>query len=83
MKHELRDLRGPCVFIHDVYVHESARRQGIGQKLLRAAIEWAHSREWRSRALEQMATMPRNVCREAGLPGDHTEMTLDEEASEH
>jgi len=39
-----RDLRGPCGFIHDVYVHESARRQGIGQDLLRAAIAWAHSR---------------------------------------
>lgn len=39
-----RDLRGPCGFIHDVYVHESARRQGIGQSLLRAAIEWAQSR---------------------------------------
>jgi ribosomal protein S18 acetylase RimI-like enzyme len=39
-----RDLRGPCGFIHDVYVHESARRQSIGQSLLRAAIAWAHSR---------------------------------------
>jgi len=39
-----RDLRGPCGFIHDVYVHESARRQGAGQSLLRAAIAWAHSR---------------------------------------
>jgi ribosomal protein S18 acetylase RimI-like enzyme len=39
-----RDLRGPCGFIHDVYVHESARRQGIGQSLLRAAIDWAHSK---------------------------------------
>ena len=38
-----RDLRGPCGFIHDLYVHESARRQGIGQSLLRAAIAWAHS----------------------------------------
>src|SRR6266849_4228178 len=32
-----RDLRGPCGFIHDVYVQESARRQGAGQSLLRAA----------------------------------------------
>ena len=38
-----RDLRGPCGFIHDVYVHESARRQGIGQDLLRAAIAWVHA----------------------------------------
>ena len=39
-----RDLRGPCGFIHDLYVHESARRQGTGQRLLRAAIDWVHSR---------------------------------------
>jgi GNAT superfamily N-acetyltransferase len=38
-------LRGPCAFIHDLYVHERARRQGTGGALLRAAIEWAHSRE--------------------------------------
>ena len=39
-----RDLRGPCGFIHDVYVHESVRRQGTGQELLRAAIAWVHSK---------------------------------------
>jgi ribosomal protein S18 acetylase RimI-like enzyme len=39
-----RDLRGSCGFIHDVYVHESARRQGTGRALVRAAIGWAQSR---------------------------------------
>ena len=39
-----RDLRGPCGFVHDVYVDEQARRQGAGRELLRAAIEWIHSR---------------------------------------
>src|SRR3954469_8793570 len=39
-----RDLRGPCGFIHDVYVDASARREGAGEALLRAAIEWVHSR---------------------------------------
>src|SRR5580765_45515 len=38
-----RDLRGPCGFIHDVYVAESARRQGAGRALLRGAIEWIHA----------------------------------------
>jgi ribosomal protein S18 acetylase RimI-like enzyme len=38
-----RDLRGPCGFIHDVYVLESARREGTGQALLRAAIAWIHA----------------------------------------
>ena len=38
------DLRGPCGFVHDVYVDERARRQGAGRELLRAAIAWAHSK---------------------------------------
>ena len=38
-----RDLRGPCGFIHDVYVDEKFRRQGIARQLLTAAIEWIRS----------------------------------------
>jgi ribosomal protein S18 acetylase RimI-like enzyme len=32
------DLRGPCGFVHDVYVDESARRRGAGRELMRAAL---------------------------------------------
>ena len=39
-----RDLRGPCGFVHDVYVDEQARREGTGRELVRAAIEWIHAR---------------------------------------
>jgi GNAT superfamily N-acetyltransferase len=39
-----RDLRGPCGFVHDVYVEGSARREGTGRELVRAAIEWIHAR---------------------------------------
>jgi len=39
-----RDLRGPCGFIHDVYVLESERRQGTGRALVAAAIAWIQSR---------------------------------------
>ena len=39
-----RDLRGPCGFIHDVFVDESARGAGAGGELLRAAIAWIRSR---------------------------------------
>jgi len=39
-----RDLRGPCGFIHDLYVDERARRQGTGRALMRAAIDWIGSR---------------------------------------
>jgi len=39
-----RDLRGPCGFVHDVYVDGGARRRGAGRALLEAAIEWIRSR---------------------------------------
>ena len=39
-----RDLRGPCGFVHDVYVREDARRDGTGRRLVEAAIEWMRSR---------------------------------------
>lgn len=39
-----RDLRGPCGFIHDVFVDERARGEGTGASLLREAIAWIHSR---------------------------------------
>jgi ribosomal protein S18 acetylase RimI-like enzyme len=39
-----RDLRGPCGFVHDVYVDESARQNGIGRQLVLAAVEWARSK---------------------------------------
>ena len=38
------DLRGPCGFIHDVYVQERARRLGMGRELVRAAIDWVRSK---------------------------------------
>jgi GNAT superfamily N-acetyltransferase len=39
-----KDLRGPCGFVHDVYVEESARGEGIGRDLLQGAIDWIRSR---------------------------------------
>lgn len=39
-----RELRGPCGFIHDVYVDESVRREGVGRDLLQAAIDWLHAK---------------------------------------
>jgi GNAT superfamily N-acetyltransferase len=78
-----RDLRGPCGFIHDVYVHENARRQGIGLGLLRAAIAWAHSR-----GKEQVVLWSKSGNDDAqrlfaklGFRDTMIEMTLDGEAS--
>jgi GNAT superfamily N-acetyltransferase len=39
-----KDLRGPCGFVHDLYVDEGARREGTGRELMRAAIAWIRSR---------------------------------------
>lgn len=35
-----RDLRGPCGFVHDVFVAESARGQGAGRALMAEALAW-------------------------------------------
>lgn len=35
-----KDLRDECGFIHDLLVTDDARRSGIGESLLNAAIEW-------------------------------------------
>jgi ribosomal protein S18 acetylase RimI-like enzyme len=39
-----RDLRGPCGFVHDVYVDEGSRRSGVGRQLVLAAVDWARSK---------------------------------------
>jgi GNAT superfamily N-acetyltransferase len=35
-----KDLRDECGFIHDLLITDAARRQGAGEGLLNAAIEW-------------------------------------------
>ena len=78
-----RDLRGPCGFIHDVYVHEGARRQGTGQGLLRAAIAWAHSRGMAQVVLWSKAgnDAAQHLFAKLGFRETMIEMTLDEETS--
>lgn len=38
-----KELRAACGFVHDVFVDEPARGAGVGEKLVRAAIEWLDS----------------------------------------
>ena len=38
------ELRGPCGFVHDVYVDEGMRGKGAATALLREAITWVRSR---------------------------------------
>lgn len=79
-----RDLRGPCGFIHDVYVHESARRQGVAQRLVRAAIAWVHSRGLAQVVLWSKSgnDAAQRLFAKLGFRGTMIEMTLDGEASE-
>jgi GNAT superfamily N-acetyltransferase len=79
-----RDLRGPCGFIHDVYVHERERRQGTGRELARAAIAWV-----RSRGMSQVVLWSKSGNESAqrlfaklGFRDTMVEMTLDRETSE-
>ena len=38
------DLRGPCGFLHDLYVDEASRGRGVGRELADAAIAWMRSK---------------------------------------
>jgi len=75
-----RDLRGPCGFVHDIYVHESARRQGTGQRLLRAAIDWVHSRGMAQVVLWSKSgnDAAQRLFSKLGFRGTMIEMTLDD-----
>lgn len=79
-----RDLRGPCGFIHDVYVHASARRQGTGRRLVRAAIDWVHSKGMTQVVLWSKSgnDAAQRLFASLGFRGTMVEMTLDGEASE-
>ena len=40
-----KELRDECGFIHDLLVADEARKAGVGEALLNAAIDWL--REWK------------------------------------
>jgi len=75
-----RDLRGPCGFIHDVYVHESARKEGTGQRLMREAIDWIHSRGMSQVVLWSKSgnDSAQRLFAKLGFRETMIEMTLDE-----
>jgi ribosomal protein S18 acetylase RimI-like enzyme len=72
-------LRGPCGVVQDIYVDETARRRGAGRALMRAAIEWIHSR---GRSQVVLMTKTRNehaqqLFTKLGFRPTMLEMTLD------
>jgi GNAT superfamily N-acetyltransferase len=78
-----RDLRGPCGFIHDVYVAEGERQQGTGRALLDAAIEWARSRGRSQIVLWSKSgnEAAQRLFASLGFRQTMVEMTLDREPS--
>jgi len=77
------DLRGPCGFVHDVYVDESARRRGAGRELMRAALEWFRTK---GRSQVVLWTKTRNehaqrLFAALGFRSTMIEMTLDQEGA--
>jgi GNAT superfamily N-acetyltransferase len=79
-----RDLRGPCGFIHDVYVHERHRQQGTGRALLRAAIDWIGSKGLSQVVLWSKSgnDVAQRMFAQLGFRETMTEMTRDRERSE-
>ena len=79
-----RDLRGPCGFIHDVYVDERVRHQGTGQDLLRAAVVWVRSKGMSQVVLWSKAgnDAAQHLFAKLGFRQTMIEMTLDREVSE-
>lgn len=74
-----KDLRGPCGFVHDVFVSEVARGQGVGTQLLRAGIEWIRSRGMRQVVLwsKTKNETAQRVFHQVGFRETMIEMTLD------
>jgi GNAT superfamily N-acetyltransferase len=74
-----KDLRGPCGFVHDIYVDEAARRLGAGRGLLHAAVDWIRSKG-RSQVVlwtKSENDHAKNLFAALGFRPTMTEMTLD------
>jgi len=76
------ELRGPCGVIQDVYVDESARHQGAGRALMRAAIDWIRGRGHRQVVLMTKTRNERaqHLFATLGFRPTMIEMTLDQDA---
>jgi ribosomal protein S18 acetylase RimI-like enzyme len=78
------DLRGPCGFVHDVYVDAAARRSGVGRALVRAAIDWIHAKG-RSQVVLLTKTgneSAQRLFKALGFRPTMIEMTLDQNDGE-
>jgi ribosomal protein S18 acetylase RimI-like enzyme len=74
-----KDLRGPCGYVHDIFVDERARHQGVGRDLLRAAVAWAGSKGMTQIVLSRAANneAAQGLFASVGFRRTMIEMTLD------
>jgi len=74
-----KDLRGPCGYVHDIYVDEPARHQGAGRQLLHAAVDWirAHGRTQIVLWTKTENAHAKALFANHGFRPTMTEMTLD------
>ena len=77
------ELRGPCGYVHDVYVDERARRGGVGSRLMRAAMEWLQAHGAPRVVLQSAARNPgaQHLFESLGFRHTMIEMTLELPAS--
>ena len=79
-----KDLRGPCGYVHDVYVDDGARHRGAGRALMRAAIDWIRSKD-RTQVVLLTKTAnehAQHLFTALGFRSTMIEMTLDVAAAE-
>ena len=74
-----KDLRDECGFIHDLLVADDARRMGVGEALLNAAIEWLREQQMPRVVLGTAAQNEnaRKLFARRGFRPTMIEMTLD------
>ena len=77
-----KDLRGPCGFIHDVWVEEHARRQGVARRLMETGIAWirSHGRSQIVLSSEFKNAPAQRLFASLGFRSTMVEMTLDVDA---
>lgn len=78
-----KDLRGPCGFVHDLYVDASARRHGAGRALMEAAMSWIRSKGRRQIVLSTKTgnAHAQRLFHALGFRPTMVEMTWDEAAA--
>ena len=78
-----RDLRGPCGYVHDVYVDPATRRRGVGRALMSEALAWIRSKGQSQVVLTTMWAneAAQRLFESVGFRRTMVEMTRDEEAN--